>query len=78
MAVLIFAFLLDQPGDGRVFVHEVATWIHAGPLQVDWSLLVDPLSAVMLLLVTGVGLLIHIYSLGYMHGDERYPRSSPT
>jgi NADH-quinone oxidoreductase subunit L len=74
MAVLIFTFLLDQPGDGRVFVRELGTWIHAGPLQVDWTLLVDPLAAVMLLLVTGVGLLVHIYSLGYMHGDERYPQ----
>ena len=38
------------------------------------SLLWDPLSALMALIVTGVGALIHIYSVGYMHGDERYPR----
>jgi len=38
------------------------------------SLLWDPLSSVMALIVTGVGSLIHIYSVGYMHGDERYPR----
>ncbi len=38
------------------------------------SLLWDPLSALMTLVVTGVGALIHIYSVGYMHGDERYPR----
>ena len=38
------------------------------------SLLWDPLSSVMTLIVTGVGSLIHIYSVGYMHGDERYPR----
>jgi NADH-quinone oxidoreductase subunit L len=70
----VFAFLVSQPEDGRIFVRTVGTWISAGPLQVDWSLLVDPLASVMLLLVTWVGLLIHIYSLGYMHGDERYPR----
>jgi NADH-quinone oxidoreductase subunit L len=73
-AVGIFAFLQGEPAEGRVFVHELGTWIHAGPLEVDWALLVDPLSSIMMLLVTGVGLLIHIYSVGYMHGDERYPR----
>ena len=71
-STLVFAFLADQPENGRVFVREVATWISAGPLEVSWAVLVDPLSAVMLLLVTWVGLLIHIYSLGYMHGDPRY------
>ena len=39
-----------------------------------FGLLFDPLSGVMLLLVTGVGALIHIYSIGYMHGDSRVPR----
>ncbi|MBI3932616.1 MAG: NADH-quinone oxidoreductase subunit L, partial [Acidobacteria bacterium] len=45
-------------------------WISAGPLQVPFALLLDPLSLVMLLVVTGVGSLIHIYSLGYMAHDE--------
>ncbi len=48
------------------------TWIPAGPdgsLSVEWGFLLDPLSAVMILVVTGVGLLIHIYSIGYM-GDD--------
>jgi NADH-quinone oxidoreductase subunit L len=68
-------FLQLRAGDEqRRFVTTVATWLNAGPLTVDWALLLDPLSAVMLLLVTWVGLLIHIYSVGYMHGDERYPR----
>jgi NADH-quinone oxidoreductase subunit L len=74
LAALIFGFLLDQPEDGRVLVRELGTWLDAGALQVDWTILVDPLSSIMLLLVTGVGLMVHIYSLGYMHGDERYPR----
>jgi NADH-quinone oxidoreductase subunit L len=72
MAVLVFTFLLGQPEDGRVLVRELGTWLDVGALQVDWTLLVDPLSSVMLLLITGVGLLIHIYSLGYMHGDARF------
>ncbi len=67
-----FAYLFRQPEDARVFTSEVATWIVAGDLEVSWSLLVDPLASVMLLLVTGVGLLIHVYSLGYMAGDERF------
>ena len=73
-STMVFAHLLSQPEGSRSFVRTVAPWIHAGDFAVDWALLVDPLSTVMLLLVTWVGLLIHIYSLGYMHGDERYPR----
>jgi NADH-quinone oxidoreductase subunit L len=72
-STLVFTYLLAQPEDGRNFVTTVATWLAAGELRVDWALLIDPLSAVMLLLVTWVGLLIHIYSLGYMDGDERFP-----
>ena len=49
-------------------------WIDAGGLQIPFSLLLDPLSAVMILTVTGVGALIHIYSLGYMAHDEERVR----
>ena len=74
LSTMVFTFLQSQPEESRAIVHTVATWISAGPLQIDWAILVDPLSSVMLLLVTWVGLLIHIYSVGYMHGDERYSR----
>jgi len=74
ISTLVFTYLLAQPAGERTFVRTVAPWLQAGDLTVDWALLVDPLSAVMLLLVTWVGLLIHVYSLGYMHGDERYSR----
>ena len=50
------------------------TWIPAGRFNVDVGFLVDPLSSAMILFVTGVGALIHCYSIGYMHGDSRYPR----
>jgi NADH-quinone oxidoreductase subunit L len=70
-STLVFNHLMAQPADGRSFVTTVVSWLPVGDLQVDWALLIDPLSAVMLLLVTWVGLLIHIYSLGYMQGDER-------
>jgi NADH-quinone oxidoreductase subunit L len=49
-------------------------WIAIGNLQVDFTFVLDQLSAVMLLVVTGVGFLIHIYSLGYMRGEPGYAR----
>src|SRR5262245_32353366 len=51
-----------------------AEWIRAGSLSVPIELAVDPLTLVMLLVITGVGLLIHVYSIGYMHGDAGYAR----
>jgi len=55
---------------GGVFKDTVFTWIESDPFQAQLSFRVDALTAVMLLVVTGVGLLIHIYSLGYMGHDE--------
>jgi NADH-quinone oxidoreductase subunit L len=49
-------------------------WLAIGPLQIDFTFVLDQLSAVMLLVVTGVGFLIHIYSLGYMRGEPGYAR----
>ena len=49
-------------------------WIEAGGFRVPFSLLVDPLSSVMMLVVTGIGSLIHVYSLGYMAHDDDRPR----
>ncbi len=50
------------------------SWIHAGTLRIEYSSVLDPLSLVMLLIVTGVGFLIHVYSVGYMHDDPGYAR----
>jgi NADH-quinone oxidoreductase subunit L len=57
-------------------VHEVvlASWMSVGKLQIDWGFLLDPLSAVMIMVVTGVGSLIHLYSNGYMHGEVGFYR----
>ncbi|MCF6267264.1 MAG: NADH-quinone oxidoreductase subunit L [Desulfuromusa sp.] len=57
-------------------VHElvIASWMTVGNFQLNWELLLDPLSAVMIMVVTGVGTLIHLYSIGYMHGEEGYYR----
>jgi NADH-quinone oxidoreductase subunit L len=48
-------------------------WIRAGGLKIPISFLIDPVSCVMLLIVTGVGFLIHVYSIGYMKGDKGFP-----
>src|SRR6516165_2803772 len=50
------------------------SWINAGTLHIDYSFVLDQLSLVMLLIVTGVGFLIHVYSAGYMAHDEGYAR----
>ncbi len=52
----------------------IATWINSGLLDVNWSMLIDPLSAVMLVVVTSVSSLVHIYSIGYMSHDPHKPR----
>ena len=53
----------------------IATWINSGSLNVNWSMLIDPLSAVMLVVVTSISSLVHIYSIGYMSHDPHKPRS---
>ena len=60
--------------NGDVFTARLFPWIVAGDFEAAVLAQVDQLSAVMLLVVTGVGFLIHLYSVGYMHGDPGYPR----
>jgi len=67
--VLAFYVFWQLPSNG-VFRDLVYTWIDSGSFKVNLSFQVDALSAVMLLIVTGIGFLIHIYSLGYMEHDE--------
>ena len=55
-------------------VDSYATWLRAGSFSVEWGFQLDQLSMVMLLVVTGVGFLIHVYSTGYMAEDENYGR----
>ena len=52
----------------------IADWITIGKLYLPWQIRVDTLSVTMMVLVTGVGTLIHIYAVGYMHGDKRFSR----
>ncbi|MEY2470545.1 MAG: NADH-quinone oxidoreductase subunit [Actinomycetota bacterium] len=69
-----FAGLLSLHGEERHHIQRLFTWISAGSLHVDAALLIDPLSITMALFVTGVGTLIHLYSIAYMQGDEKYPQ----
>ena len=68
--VLFFCLGADQPSIN----YTAFEWFAAGDLSVSFSFLVDPLSILMMLIITGVGFLIHVYSSGYMHGDEGYNR----
>ncbi|AXB46688.1 NADH-quinone oxidoreductase subunit L [Amycolatopsis albispora] len=63
--VLFFANSFDTPSDVKLF-----SWIPVNELQVDFGLRMDPLSMTFVLLITGVGMLIHFYSVGYMHDDR--------
>jgi NADH-quinone oxidoreductase subunit L len=76
---LVGSFLASCAVFGRVssegsFTATLFRWIVAGDFDTSVTAYVDPLTGVMLLVVTGVGSLIHLYSIGYMHGDPGYPR----
>ena len=75
-AVSVFAFvqLLGLESDQRTLTVDLFSWIRAGSVDIHAALVVDPLSALMILIITGVGTLIHVYSLGYMSHDENPDR----
>lgn len=74
IAVGAFLDLLSLPVEERSVTVTVFQWIKAGAFQADASFLLDPLSGVMILVVTGVGFLIHVYSVEYMRGESGYYR----
>jgi NADH-quinone oxidoreductase subunit L len=74
LAIADFTYLLGQPASLSEVDTGLGTWISAGTLHIGFGLLNDPLSAIMLLIVTGVGFLIHVYSIGYMEDDPGYWR----
>ncbi len=59
-------------GHGEAVTVPFLEWIHIGRLELDWAFRVDSLSTTMMLVVSGVGTLIHIYAIGYMHEDVRF------
>ncbi len=72
--IISFYLFLSLLKGADTFSTEMFPWIKAGGLSLGLSFMVDHLTAVMLLVVTGVGFLIHVYSIGYMQHDEDYPR----
>lgn len=74
ISLILFVNLLGRDAEERQVTQHLWNWFTAGSYSVNFDLLYDPLSAVFLLLITGVGSLIHVYSIGYMEHDERRRR----
>ncbi|HXB38967.1 MAG TPA: NADH-quinone oxidoreductase subunit L [Bacteroidia bacterium] len=72
VSVLVFMELHHAADKSQVV--EIFSWINSDSLKIPFSFLVDPLSTWFLLIITGIGFLIHIYSMGYMHEDEGFSR----
>src|SRR5690349_2461667 len=70
----MFGAMLGEDEHHRSHVYDLFSWFHVGGFDVKVGFLADPLSITMALFVTGVGTLIHLYSIGYMHGDEKFPK----
>jgi NADH-quinone oxidoreductase subunit L len=74
VSILCLFDLLSLDAHHRIFELSLFKWIAAGSFATEIGFQVDPLSIVMMLVVTGVSFVIHIYSIGYMHGDEDFTR----
>jgi len=72
LSVLIFVELNGATEKSHIV--NLFSWINSGSLVIPFELLVDPLSSLFLLIITGIGFLIHVYSTGYMHDDEGFSR----
>jgi NADH-quinone oxidoreductase subunit L len=74
VVVGVYLDLLSRTAEERHHVVTLFSWLPVGSLQVDMALLADPLSITMALFVTGIGSLIHLYAIGYMHGDPKFSK----
>lgn len=74
LALGAFSGMLSFPADRRFMLDDLWRWFDIGSLNLDVAFWLDPLSMLMVLIITGVGGLIHIYSTGYMHDDKSYWR----
>ena len=72
--IVVYAGLIAEPAEERFFIQKLFTWVESGSFSVDAGLLIDPLAVTMSLFITGVGTLIHLYSIGYMHGDANFSK----
>ncbi|HEY5824569.1 MAG TPA: NADH-quinone oxidoreductase subunit L, partial [Cyclobacteriaceae bacterium] len=74
ISIYLFVLLLNLPEESRSINIVLFDWIKTSGFSASFSFLIDPLSSLMLLIITGVGFLIHVYSIGYMHDDEGFNR----
>jgi NADH-quinone oxidoreductase subunit L len=71
ISLMVFYNVIENNYEDNIII---ATWINSGTLDVNWSMKIDPLSAIMLVVVTSISALVHIYSIGYMSHDPHKPR----
>ena len=71
LSVIVFYNVVFNQYEDNIII---ATWINSGTLDVNWSMKIDSLSSVMLVVVTSVSALVHIYSIGYLSHDPHKPR----
>jgi len=72
--VVVFGALVDEDHHHRSHVYDLFDWLVVGGFDVKVGFLADPLSVTMALFITGIGTLIHLYSIGYMHGDPKFSK----
>ena len=70
----VYLELLSRTAAERSHVVTLFSWLPVGSLSIDMAIIADPLSITMALFVTGIGSLIHLYAIGYMHGDPKFPK----
>jgi len=74
LSIFVFVRIGFGPENGKFFVVKLFSWIDSGTLDIAWALRVDTLTAVMLIVVTVVSSMVHVYSIGYMADDPSIPR----
>src|SRR5689334_13540723 len=76
LVVMVISWItfFDVTGNGNVRTTELFTWFQTGDFRAAWALRIDQLSGVMLIVVTTVSAMVHVYSIGYMHHDKSVPR----
>jgi NADH-quinone oxidoreductase subunit L len=72
--LLATAIFMEKFHSPQPEIIQLFDWFHAGAMNVKFSFLVDPLSCLFMMIITGIGFLIHVYSSGYMHDDEGFRR----
>jgi len=70
----VYLDMVTSPEEERTSVINLFSWVPVANLQVDLAFLIDPLSVTMALFITGIGSLIHLYAIGYMHGDPKFSK----